>query len=82
MRKAIHAQESRKAVREKAKPVIAELRTLKLPEAAKKVEDSIEETLTYADSPFEHWTRIRTNNAIRFAAGREWLAHFPRAIPR
>lgn len=64
MLKAIHAQESKKASREKAKTVIAELRAMKLPEAAKKVEDSIEETLTYADFPFEHWTRIRTNNVI------------------
>lgn len=64
MLKAIHAQESKKAAREKAKAVIAELRTMKLPEAAKKVEDSIEETLTYSDFPFEHWTRIRTNNVI------------------
>ena len=37
---------------------------MKLPEAAKKVEDSVEETLTYASFPFEHWTRIRTNNVI------------------
>jgi putative transposase len=64
MLKAIHAQESKKAAREKAKAVIAELRSMKLPEAAKKVEDSIEETLAYADFPFEHWTRIRTNNVI------------------
>ena len=33
-------------------------------EAAKKVEDGIEETLTYCDFPREHWTRIRTNNVI------------------
>jgi Transposase and inactivated derivatives len=64
MLKAIHAQESKKAAREKAKAVLQELRAMKLSEAAKKVEDSIEETLTYADFPFEHWTRIRTNNAI------------------
>ena len=31
---------------------------------AKKVEDGIEETLTYMDFPTQHWTRIRTNNAI------------------
>ena len=37
---------------------------MKLPEAAKKVEAGIEETLTYADFPTEHWTRIRTNNVI------------------
>ena len=29
-----------------------------------KVEDGIEETLTYYDFPSEHWTRIRTNNVI------------------
>ena len=62
MLKAIHAQESKKASREKAKAVVAELRAMKLKEAAKKVEDGIEETLTYCDFPSEHWTRIRTNN--------------------
>ncbi len=30
----------------------------------KKVEDGIDETLTYYDFPSEHWSRIRTNNAI------------------
>ena len=33
-------------------------------ETARKVEDGIEETLTYCDFPSEHWTRIRTNNVI------------------
>ena len=37
---------------------------MKLKEAAKKVEDGIEEALTYCDFPSEHWTRIRTNNVI------------------
>jgi transposase-like protein len=60
MLKTIHAQESKKAAREKAKNVIEELRAMKLAEAAKKVEDGIEETLTCADFPFEHGTRIRT----------------------
>ena len=64
MLKAIHAQESKKAAREKAKAVVAELKAMKLKEAAKKVEDGVEETLTYFDFPSEHWTRIRTNNAI------------------
>ena len=64
MLKAIHAQESKKASREKAKAVVAELRAMKLKETAKKVEDGIEETLTYCDFPSEHWTRIRTNNVI------------------
>lgn len=62
--KAIHAQESKKAAREKAKAVVKELHSMKLKEAAKKVEDGIEETLTYCDFSSEHWTRIRTNNVI------------------
>jgi hypothetical protein len=32
--------------------------------AYKKVQDGIEETLTYCDFPSEHWSRIRTNNVI------------------
>ena len=50
--------------REKAKSVVEELRSMKLKEAARKVEDGIEDTLTYCDFPGEHWTRIRTNNVI------------------
>ena len=64
MLKAIHAQESKKASREKAASVIAELKSMKLSEAAKKVEAGIEETLTYCDFPSEHWVKIRTNNVI------------------
>lgn len=64
MLKAIHAQESKKASREKAAAVVAELKAMKLPEAAKKVANGIEETLTYCDFPSEHWTKIRTNNVI------------------
>ena len=64
MLKAIYAQESKAAVLEKAKQVISDLREIKLKEAAGKVENGIKETLTYADFPFEHWTRIRTNNVI------------------
>lgn len=64
MLKAIHAQESKAAARKKAEEVVQTLKEMKLKEAAKKVEDSVDETLTYADFPFEHWTRIRTNNVI------------------
>ena len=64
MLKAIHAEESKKASREKAATVVAELKAMKLPEAAKKVADGIEETLTYCDFPSEHWVKIRTNNVI------------------
>jgi len=69
MLKAIHAQESKKAAREKAKAVVTQLREMKLKEAAKKVEDSVEEALTYCDFPYEHWTRIRTNNVIAAESG-------------
>ena len=44
--------------------MVAELRALKLTAATRKVEDCIEETLTYCDFPYEHWTRIRINNVI------------------
>lgn len=64
MLKAIHAQESKDAAREKAKQVTQSLLEMKLKEAAAKIENSIDETLTYMDFPFEHWTRIRTNNVI------------------
>ena len=64
MLKAIHAQESKNASREKAQAVIAELKSMKLPEAAKKVKAGIEETLTYCDFPSEHWIKLRTNNVI------------------
>ena len=62
--KSIHAQESKDACRRKAKEVVDALETLKLPEAAKKVDSGIEETLSYTDFPVEHWRRLRTNNGI------------------
>ena len=64
MLKVIHTQESKKAAWKKAKTVVEELRSMKLKEAAQKVENGIKETLTYCDFPSEHWTRIRTNNVI------------------
>ena len=81
MLKAIHAQESKKAAREKAKAVVEELRSMKLKEAAKKVEDGIEETLTYCDFPSEHWTRIRTNNVIE-RLNREIRRHLNHQLPQ
>ena len=62
MLKAIHAQESKEAAQEKAASIAAKLREMKLLSAAKKVEESVGETLTYMDFPTEHWSRIRTNN--------------------
>ena len=64
MLKAIHAQESKEAAREKALQAAEKLRSMKLSQAARKMEDGIEENLTYMDFPTQHWTRIRTNNAI------------------
>ena len=64
MLKAIHAQESKEAARKKARDVVEKLRSMRLNEAAKKVEDGIEETLTYMDFPSQHWLKIRTNNVI------------------
>ena len=63
MLKAIHAQESKEAAREKARQVSEKLMKMKLSAAAKKLQDGIEKTLTYMDFPTQHWTRIRTNNS-------------------
>ena len=63
MLKAIHAQESKKAAREKAKAVVrAALHETE--RGRQEGGECIEETLTYCDFPSEHWTRIRTNNVI------------------
>lgn len=64
MLKAIHAQESFEASMGKAREVADALREMKLAAAAKTVEDGVVETLTYTNFPMQHWTRIRTNNAI------------------
>ena len=64
MLKAIHAQENKKAAKKKAKSVISRLREMKLNKAADKLENGLDETLTYMDFPSEHWLRIRTNNVI------------------
>lgn len=64
MPEAICKQESEKAAREMSKVVVAELNAVKLKEAARKVQDCVEETLTYFVFTSEHWTRILTNNAI------------------
>lgn len=64
MLKAIHASESKESARQKAAQVAEELRAMKLKDAANRVEDGIEETITYMNFPFEHWNRIRTNNTI------------------
>lgn len=64
MLKAIHASEDKEAALKKAEQVCEKLEGLRLKEAARKIHDSIGETLTYYDFPREHRTRIRTNNAL------------------
>lgn len=64
MLKAIHAQENKAAAKEKAIAVAAKLREMKLKEAAKKIEDGINETLTYMEFPYAHWTKLRSNNVL------------------
>ena len=64
MLKAIHAQEGVKEAREKAAAVADKLDKMKLCKAAKKVRDSIDETLSYYDFPAEHKRHIWTNNPL------------------
>ena len=64
MLKAIHAQESLQAAREKASKVVASLTEMKMKAAAELVAEKIEETLTYYHYPQTHWLRIRTNNPL------------------
>ena len=64
MLKAIHAQESREASEAKAAEVADALEAMKLGAAAKVVREGCRGTLAYTDFPMQHWTRIRTNNAI------------------
>jgi putative transposase len=64
MLKAIHAQEDLEAAREKAEAVVAKLKTMKLPAAAEKIREGIEETLTYYGFPEKHRRQIRTNNPL------------------
>lgn len=64
MLKAIHAQENKEAAREKTIQVIENRKEMKLGSAAKRLQDGMEETLTYMDFPTQHWSRIRTNNTV------------------
>lgn len=64
MLKAIHVQEDREAAKQKAALVAEKLRKLKLDKVAEFVENSVEETLSYMYFPYEHWSRLRTNNAL------------------
>ena len=52
MLKAIHAQESKKAAREKAKAVVAELKEMKLKEAAKH-ENNVQHSTSHSRACFK-----------------------------
>ena len=65
MLKAIHAQEDRQATLKKGAEVVAELREVKLAQAAKIVEEGLAEILSYMAYPREHWIRIRTHNPLK-----------------
>ena len=64
MLKAVHAQESREASEAKASEVADSLGPMKLFAAAKVVRGGCAEALACTDFPMQHWTRVRTNNAI------------------
>jgi len=64
MLKAIHAQENREAALQKSQLVAGKLRDMKLEKVASFVEDSVDETLSYMSFPYEHWTKLRTNNGL------------------
>jgi len=64
MLKAIHAQEDREAAEEKIMAVIRKLKAMKLANAAKIVEQSASETLSYYEFPSQHWRSLRTNNPL------------------
>ena len=64
MLKAIHAQEDRTNAQQKAQAVVVKLRQLKLPKAAKVIEEGYDETLSYYAFPDKHWRQLRTNNPL------------------
>lgn len=64
MLKAIHSQEDRQAAEEEIVAVTKKRRGMKLTQAAKLVEQSAFETLSYYDFPSQHWRSLRTNNLL------------------
>jgi len=64
MLKAIHAAEDLQAALAKAQEVVEKLKALRLTNAAKTLQDGVEQTLSYYHFPREHRRRIRTNNAL------------------
>ena len=64
MLKAIHAAEDLPAAMTKAQEVVEKLKAMRLANAAKTLQDGVDQTLAYYHFPREHRRRIRTNNAL------------------
>ena len=64
MLKAIHAMEDKDTARQKVALVVRKLQAMKLERIVSFIKNSVEETLIYMDFPYEHWSRLRTNNGL------------------
>ena len=64
MLKTIHAQEDKASARQKVALVVRKLQVMKLERIVNFIKNSVEETLTYMNFPYEHWSRLRTNNGL------------------
>ena len=63
MFKAIHTQEDKEAARQNG-ACGQEIAGYKAERIVNFIKNSVEETLTYMDFPYEHWSRLRTNNGL------------------
>ena len=52
------------ATEEKKSAVTKKLKSMKLTNAARIIEEGAKETLTYYDFPSQHWRSLRTNNPL------------------
>jgi transposase-like protein len=64
MAKALHAQESKAAAERKKDEVTRTLREMRLEAAARFIEESFDEVMTYHNFPAEHRKKIRSNNML------------------
>ena len=61
---AVPKKREREAAMEKGKQAAERLRSMSLVLAAKRLEEGLEETLTFMEFPSQHWLKIRTNNML------------------
>ena len=57
-------QKDKEPARQKVALVVGKLQAMKLERIVNFIKNSVEETLTYLDFPYEHWSRLRTNNGL------------------